>query len=68
MAFDTLAREAFELLPYEKQMEVVDFIMFLSKRPLQKDKRSFPFDVFAGGMTYIADDFDATPEGFEEYL
>lgn len=68
MAFDTLARELFETLPYEKQMEVVDFIMFLSKRPLQEDKKAFPFDVFAGGMTYIAEDFDVTTEGFEEYL
>ena len=68
MAFDTLAREMFETLPYEKQMEVVDFIMFLSKRPLQEDKKDFPFDVFAGGMTYIAEDFDVTTEGFEEYL
>ena len=68
MAFDSLARDAFELLPREKQMEVVDFIMFLSKRPSQQDRRAFPFDVFAGGMSFIAEDFDVTPEGFEDYL
>ena len=26
------------------------------------------FDAFAGGLLYIADDFDETPECFEEYL
>ena len=28
----------------------------------------FPFDAFAGGMTYIADDFDETPDCFKETL
>lgn len=26
------------------------------------------FDAFAGGLIYIADDFDETPDCFEEYL
>ena len=68
MAFDSLAREAFDMLSHEQQMEVIDFIMFLSKRPSRKEKKPFPFDVFAGGMKYIADDFDKSLEGFEEYM
>lgn len=72
MAFDLLAKEMFESLPYEKQLEVVDFIMFLSsgitKKRAESDCGPFPFDVFAGGLNYIADDFDEIPEGFEEYV
>ena len=35
---------------------------------VEDNKEKFPFDVFSGGLTYIADDFDETPECFKEYL
>ena len=35
---------------------------------VEDSKEKFPFDIFSGGLTYIADDFDETPECFKEYL
>ncbi len=35
---------------------------------VEKSKKKFPFDFFSGGMTYIADDFDETPDCFKEYV
>lgn len=31
-------------------------------------KRNFPFDAFKDGKEYMADDFDAIPEGFDDYV
>ena len=66
-----LVKEMFDTLPFEKQTEVADFILFLysenNKSTQMKENGRFPFDVFSGGMNYIAEDFDETPEGFEEY-
>ena len=71
MTFDNV-KEMFETLPTEKKTEVADFIQFLYQESLNsekpKQKKEFPFDVFAGGLNYIADDFDETPEDFEEYI
>jgi hypothetical protein len=74
MSFDVLARDMFETLSTEQKAEVVDFIVFLSTR--QKKARdskavrdaSFPFDCFAGGLSFIADDFDAPLDDFREYM
>ncbi len=74
MSFDVLARDMFETLSTEQKAEVVDFIVFLSTR--QKKAKasgpdqdsSFPFDCFAGGLNYIADDFDAPLDDFREYM
>jgi hypothetical protein len=67
-----LVREMFDSLPFEKQTEVVDFVLFLytenKKNTQTKNNEKFPFDVFSGGMNYIAEDFDDTPEGFEDYI
>ncbi|MBQ9390726.1 MAG: DUF2281 domain-containing protein [Lachnospiraceae bacterium] len=67
--FDSVAKETFEMLPEEQQAEVVDFIMFLGeKTKVSEDEKGFPFDVFAGDMIYMADDFDETPDCFKEYV
>lgn len=66
-----LVKEMFETLPFEQQNEVVDFVFFLYKENNKKNpkgKSKFPFDVFSGGMNYIAENFDDTPEGFEDYI
>lgn len=67
-----LVKEMYDTLPFEKQNEVADFIFFLytenNKSAQNKPKKNFPFDAFAGGMNYIAEDFDDTPEGFEDYI
>lgn len=71
MTFDTV-KELFSDLPYDKQMEVVDFIHFLSaeskKNEMKPSKIKFPFDIFKGGLLFISDDFDEIPEGFEDYI
>ena len=64
-----LVKEMFETLPVEKQSEVVDFVLFLyTENNKNKEKSKFPVDVFSGGLNYIAEDFDETPEGFEDYI
>ena len=67
-----LVKEMFDTLPVEKQTEVVDFVLFLytenNKNIQKKEIKKFPFNVFSGGMNYIAEDFDEIPEGFEEYI
>ena len=74
MAFDVLARDMFETLSTEQQAEVVDFIVFLSTRQSKAQSSqpsgnsSFPFDCLAGGLNYIADDFDAPLDDFREYM
>ena len=35
---------------------------------VEKPRKKILFDVFSGGMTYIADDFDETPDCFKEYV
>lgn len=35
---------------------------------VENGKEKFPFDIFADGLIYIADDFDETPECFKEYV
>lgn len=69
MPFETTVVEAFETLTQEQQKEVVDFIMYLkTKDKAQTQESKFPFDVFSGDLTYIAKDFDETPECFKEVL
>ena len=65
-----LAKEMFDTLPFEKQNEGVDFSLFLFTKNNKPNKRTgnFPFDVFSGGMNYIAEYFDEIPEGFEDYI
>jgi len=71
MSFE-LVKEMFDTLPFEKQSEVVDFIFFLytenNKKSQPKGKGKFPFDVFSGGLNFIAEDFDETPDCFEDYV
>ena len=74
MSFDVLARDMFETLSTEQKAEVVDFIFFLSTRQKRAEdskpvhEGSFPFDCLAGGLSYIADDFDAPMDDFREYM
>ena len=65
-----LVKEIFDTLPFEKQNEVVDFVLFLYAENNKKNKNNgkFPFDIFSGGMNYISEDFDDIPEDFEEYI
>ena len=49
--------------------ETVDSMRFpIEKKTEEEAPSKFPFGCFAGGLLYIADDFDATPEEFKEYM
>ncbi len=72
----TTKQEAYALIDRlpEDSVKAVVQIMIRMIPPEQKKtnnaeqkKKAFPFDAFTNGMTYIADDFDATPECFREY-
>ena len=67
--FNSIAQQKFDTLSENQKAEVVDFIMFLSEKskPVE-EKKDFPFDIFAGDMLFMADDFDDTPDCFKEYI
>lgn len=72
MAWNSTVKKTFEELPEDKQSEVIDFIMFLSrghKKAEQKQKvKPFPFDGLKGKPYYVSDDFDDTLDDFGEYM
>ena len=68
MDFAMDAKASFDALSQAQQAEVLKFIRLLSAKTEGKQRKSFPFDIFAGGMTYMAEDFDETPECFKEYV
>jgi hypothetical protein len=47
--------------------EVLDFIQFLKAKDDRK-KSNIIFDELKGGLIYMADDFDETPDCFKEYM
>lgn len=54
-----------------EQEQTVDFIDFLLLRRRQDNvsrKTHFQLDALTGGLEFIADNFDETPEEFEEYM
>ena len=55
-------------LTREEQDQTTVFIDSLLMRRKKKQKTSFEFGALKGGLVYIADDFDQTPEEFEEYM
>ncbi len=52
-----------------KSMQTFKKLQKYRKHEIEEFKnRDSIFDAFAGGLIYIADDFDETPDCFEEYL
>ena len=49
---------SFDVLARQKRAE--------DSKPVREG--SFPFDCFAGGLSYIADDFDTPMDDFREYM
>ena len=54
----------------EEQNQAVSFIDFLllRRRNRKPPKTKFELGALKGGLVYISDDFDKTPEEFEEYM
>lgn len=72
MSFDTDAKKQFDMLSEEEQNTIVELMIILNKKISLRPKRREIFhlmhsiDAFKDGHEYMADDFDAIPEGFEE--
>ena len=66
MAYAELIEEA-KGLDESNISEVIDFIKFL-KAKNSTQKSAIVFDELKGGLKYMADDFDETPDCFKEYM
>lgn len=66
MGYAELIEEA-KGLSENRVAEVVDFIKFLKSKDDGK-KSNIVFDELKGGLLYMADDFDETPDCFKEYM
>ena len=66
MAYAELIEEA-RGLSESSVYEVIDFIKFLKAKEAKptKERKS---NLLAGGLKYMADDFDETPDCFKEYV
>lgn len=52
----------------EQTVEFIDFLLLRRRHEQEPRKTHFQFDALAGGLEYISDDFDETPEEFKEYM
>ena len=66
MAYAEIVEEA-KSLSENSSAEVLDFIKFLKAKEA-KDKKVRKSNLLAGGLKSISDDFDKTPDVFEEYM
>lgn len=72
MAIPESVLQDWEALTEEDQRKAQNYIRLLlqERRLIRQPKRrdDFPFGVWDGGLRYMSEDFNETPEGFEEYL
>ena len=72
MAIPESVLRDWEALTEEGQRKAQHYIRLLSlERSMNRQdtrRDEFPFGVWNGGLKYMADDFNETPEGFEEYV
>ena len=64
---ETILQRWNEMTPDEQKQTTI-FIDFLLMRREKRKKTHFELGALKGGLVYIADDFDKTPEEFEEYM
>jgi len=66
MAYAELIEEV-KGLSEDNMAEVLDFVKFLKYKngDRKPERRS---NLLAGGLIYMAEDFDATPDCFKEYM
>ncbi len=67
---ETMLRRWNELTQSEQEQAVafIDFLLLRRRRDGNPGKTRFKLDTLAGGLEYIADDFDETPDDFKEYM
>ena len=66
MAYAEIIEEAKTLSDYSAS-EVLDFIKFLKAKE-EQTKTERKSNLLAGGLLFMADDFDETPDCFREYM
>ena len=66
MAYAELIEEAKGLSEFSI-IEVTDYIKFLKKKETESLGERKP-NLLAGGLKFMAEDFDDTPECFKEYM
>ena len=52
----------------EQAAGFIDFLLMRRKRGDAQRRTRFQLDAMAGGLEYIADNFDETPDDFKEYV
>ena len=67
MAYAELINEEIKHLSDDNAAEVLDFVKFLRNKQEMK-KTGLKLDLLKGGLKYMADDFDDTPDCFKEYM
>ena len=71
MAIPASVLQDWEALTDEDRLKAQSYIQVLLQqhRDAQsaKARLSFPLGVWNGGLLYMSDDFNETPEGFEDY-
>lgn len=66
MAYAEIIEEA-KTLSDNSASEVLDFIKFLKAKE-GKNKTERKSNLLAGGLLFMAEDFDETPDCFKEYM
>lgn len=70
MSFNGVVEKAFDQLTDAQQNSIYELILLFNQsntQTVKPKKNKVLYGAFKGGLNYIADDFDGTPEGFEEY-
>ena len=71
MAIPASVLKDWEALTDEDRLKAQSFIRVLLQQHRdaqpEEDRPGFPLGVWNGGLLYMSDDFNETPEGFEDY-
>lgn len=72
MAIPASVLQDWESLTQEDQLKAQSYIKALLQQAkaeqTHQERPSFPLGIWNGGLIYMSDDFNDTPEGFEEYV
>ena len=71
MAIPASVLEDWEALTDEDRQKAQSYIQILLQQRRdahqEEDRPAFPLGVWNGGLLYMSEDFNDTPEGFEDY-
>ena len=71
MAIPASLLEDLEALTDEDRLKAQSYIRILLQQRRdahqEEDRPAFPLGVWNGGLLYMSEDFNDTPEGFEDY-